>query len=151
MNQFVEFLGYVFCFWILWKIFDKLLHLVYKKPKIKDVGCIACEQKDKRIGQLQSIIKGLEEKFSVVSNVKASVGNIGKKLEIIEKRTEPDTLEILNYLNKAEEMDLKSLLGSKSRRISTIISKRPYSSIYDAEAKLGIKTMAIVLEKMRTK
>ncbi len=149
----MEFLGYVFCFWAIWKLLDKTLYYYSDKKSLSKtkIDCISCEQKEKRIGQLQSVLKGLEEKFSVVSNVKTSVGDIGKKLEIIERRTEPNTSEVLNYLNKAEEVDLKSLLGSKSKRVFSIISKRPYSSIYDAEAKLGIKTMALILEKMRIK
>jgi len=142
--EFFKFIGYVLCFWVLWRIYD------YVFPNLH---CKHCNEKNGKINSL------LEEKATAVLNAQLlektlkslenDVGKLQNKLVVAEQRTDPNLQDVVNLLNKADVGTLKSILGQKSKKISVILAKRPFASVYDAELKIGIRTMATVVQEMR--
>ncbi len=144
MNQIMQFFGYVFCFWASWKVLDKVLHIFSNKKENTQEFCNQCEHQKTIIDKLQTHVKFLESKLlTPLQGLENKLDRANNKLD----RANPDVAHVLNFANKAEVDNLKEQLGT--RRANSIINKRPFTSVYDAETRLGTKTMAILMEKLK--
>lgn len=116
INQFIgytlQFIGYVFAFWLLWRFFDGLIHYRSNRKKPEVPHCRHCVEYEKQIKNLQQQIRRAE-------------GQLRDKQKL---DTIAEEAIALGQLNVASLTEIKEIYGIGMVKAAKIITHRPYFS-----------------------
>ena len=110
-NVIIQFVGYVFAFWLIWRVLDVLTHrATRKKPEVSH--CSHCIEYEKQIKNLQQQIRRAEGQLKEKH-----------KLDAIAEEA-----IALGQLNVASITEIKEIYGIGMIKAAKIIAHRPYFS-----------------------
>ena len=152
MNVIFQFLGYTFAFWMAWKVWDKIYHVVRGDPP-PPTGCSSCNRREGEIQGLQEKNESLELENEELGRRNKSFGEeLAKKrpsrnLEVQLYR-ERDELLAIKILNVAGEGTLNDIYGIGPVKAKRIMEARPFYSWKDVEKTVpGFKRYIITWAK----
>ena len=126
ITEVMSFLGYVFCFWILWRFFDLAVHYWWPvKPKINQ-DCISCVR-------LEGMLKNAETDLNYAHGQKERADRLESKLAAWRKFVPT----LVDFMNKATAEELLAISNIGRVRVGKILSNRPYKTFNDVY-KIGI-------------
>lgn len=109
ISAIIQFVGYVFAFWLMWRVFDGVLHIT-KKPKNGE--CPECVRYEKQIRDLNQRTRNAEQQAKEKHQLDA----------IAEEAV------ALGQLNIASQIEIEEISGIGPIKAAKIISHRPYFS-----------------------
>ena len=145
MHAIFEFLGYVFCFWICWRIFDLIVGLF--QPKVFEfTNCQYCAKRDKDVEELKSLLDQLQEDIEKAQSIhsenqrlKDDLGNAKDHLEQIRTQLKRYQFyqkedEALAFINGATRDQLIRVEGIGPVYADKIIAGRTYKSFKEVRS-----------------
>ena len=151
-NAVFQFLGYVFCFWMVWKVLD-LVFGTFRKPKVTQfTNCEYCTRRDADIGELRKVLDDLEEDINHAQAIKTEnaqlKGDLAKAKQHLNDAL--DQLrryqyyqkhdEAIAFVNGAARDQLIGLSGIGPVYADKIIAGRPYRSFKEVRSKVPEST-----------
>jgi DNA uptake protein ComE-like DNA-binding protein len=111
VSSIIQFVGYVFAFWLMWRVLDGLVHRASKKKKEKE-ECSHCLEYEKQIRDLQQRTRLAEQKSKEKYTMEAAA----------------EEAIAIGQLNIASKTEIEEIDGVGPVRAAKIIAHRPYFS-----------------------
>ena len=137
-----EFLGYVFCFWICWRILDLIVGLFQKPKVLQFTNCEYCAKRDQDIEELKKLLDDVQEDIEHaqsiqsenqrlkddLSNAKGHLDQIRAQLKRYQYYQKED--EALAFVNGATRDQLIRVDGIGPVYADKIIAGRTYTKSF---------------------
>ena len=118
ITEVMAFLGYVFSFWMLWRIFDWLMRL-WLPPKEKE--CASCAKLELLLKYAKADVQEVREREDQIRSQVASLEN-----EVnFWKQFSPSLMDFINRATTENLMEVPNIGRAKAKKI---IESRPYDN-----------------------
>jgi hypothetical protein len=148
----IKFIGYVACFWGIWKVFDYMLKMfILRNAKDENTECVDCVRRDNTIERIQKAEMETSQEVTKLEHNENKLKEENRQLrEAMDScREETEALKkftptLNDVLNKSSFEELTGIPGIGRIKANNIIEGRPYNSSADVYGNLTANDVAKV-------
>ena len=144
-----QFLGYVFSFWMVWKVLDLAVHILRRKEApVQFTNCEYCARRDADIEELKQMLDDIQEDIAHAQSLKTQNQELKADLEKAKAHCDESISQLRRYQSYQKEDEAVAFINGASRdqliRVDgigsayadRIIAGRPYGAFKEVRQRV---------------